>query len=102
MKILKYIVPAVLVMLGFGACENMDKLYKDYLKEGSIYSGKIADLNVHSGYERVVLSWNNPTDDVSKRIYIGYGLSDVEKEIVIDEMVDTYEITGLSDRKSVV
>ena len=97
MKILKYIVPAVLVMLGFGACENMDKLYKDYLKEGSIYSGKIADLNVHSGYERVVLSWNNPTDDVSKRIYIGYGLSDVEKEIVIDEMVDTYEITGLSD-----
>ena len=29
MKILKYIVPAVLVMLGFGACENMDDLYKD-------------------------------------------------------------------------
>lgn len=97
MKIMKYIIPAVLLMFGLGACENMDNLYKDYLKEGSIYSGKIADLNVHSGYERVVLSWNNPTDDVSKKIYIGYGLSEAEKEIVIDELVDTYEITGLSD-----
>lgn len=97
MKIMKYIIPAVLVMLGLGACENMDDLYKDYLKEGSIYSGKIEDLSVHSGYERVVLSWNNPMDEVSKKIYIGYGLSEVEKEIIIDEMVDTYEITDLSD-----
>lgn len=97
MKIMKYIIPAVLLMFGLGACENMDNLYKDYLKEGSIYSGKIDNLNVHSGYERVVLTWNNPADNVSKKIYIGYGLSEVEKEIVIDEMVDTYEITGLSD-----
>ena len=97
MKILKYIIPAVLVMFGLGACENMDELYKDYLKEGSIYSGKISDLNVHSGYERVVLSWNNPSDNVSKKIYIGYGMSEAEEEIIIDEMVDSYEITDLSD-----
>ena len=94
---MKYIIPALLMMLGLSSCENMDWLHKEYLQEGSIYAGKISDLAVEAGFERAVLTWKNPKDLVSKKIRIGYGLSSVEGDyIVIDELVDTYELKNLS------
>ena len=81
MKRVKYIIPALLMMLGLASCENMDWLHKEYLQEGSIYAGKISDLEVEAGFERAVLKWKNPKDLVSKKIRIGYGLSAVEGDI---------------------
>lgn len=101
MKRVKYIIPALLMMLGLASCENMDWLHKEYLQEGSIYAGKISDLEVEAGFERAILKWKNPKDLVSKKIRIGYGLSEVEGDyIIIDELIDQYELTGLSDYTS--
>lgn len=101
MKRVKYIIPALLMMLGLASCENMDWLHKEYLQEGSIYAGKITDLEVEAGFERAILKWKNPKDLVSKKIRIGYGLSEVEGDyIIIDELIDQYELTGLSDYTS--
>lgn len=97
MKRFKYIIPALFVMLGLASCENMDWLHKEYLQEGSIYAGKISNLEVEAGFERAVLTWDNPKDLVSKKIRIGYGLSSVEGEyIVIDELISEYELKDLS------
>lgn len=81
----------------FNACDNMDSLYKDYRNEQH-YSGKISGLDAISGNNRVVLSWINPKDQISKGIKIVYGIGDDHpQEKVIDELVSEASVEGLEN-----
>lgn len=92
MKI-KHIVGLLLItMLTFHACESMDDNFREYLGEYN-YSGKITNLRVYPGYERVVLAWDNPKDQKSKTIKIVYGPDSTE--IAYDSMVDSVSVDGL-------
>ena len=72
MKI-KYIVGCLLIiLLSLYGCDSMEENYEQYLEEYN-YSGKITNLRVYPGYERVVLAWDNPKDQKSKSILIIYG-----------------------------
>lgn len=75
-------------------CESMDDNYKEYLGEYN-YSGKIQNLRVYPGFERVVLAWDNPKDQKSKSIKILYGVD--EEVVTYDSMVDSVSIDGLTD-----
>lgn len=91
---LRYILTLLLIsMIGFYACESMDDNYKQYLGEYN-YSGKIDSLRVYPGYERVILAWDNPRDQKSKKIKIIYGAD--QTEIVYDQLVDSVSIDGLT------
>lgn len=91
---LRYILTLLLIsMIGFYACESMDDNYKQYLGEYN-YSGKIDSLRVYPGYERVILAWDNPRDQKSKKIKIIYGAD--QTEIVYDQLVDSVSIDGLA------
>ena len=92
MKI-KHIVGLLLItMLTFHACESMDDNFREYLGEYN-YSGKITNLRVYPGYERVVLAWDNPKDQKSKTIKIVYGPDSTE--VAYDSMVDSVSVEGL-------
>lgn len=94
MKI-KYIAASLFVVLLFAiGCESMDDNYKEYLGEYN-YSGKIQNLRVYPGFERVVLAWDNPKDQKSKSIRVIYGADDSVVEY--DSMVDSVSIDGLTD-----
>ena len=84
MKTLKYIVVAIACCWGFVACENMDWLHKEYLQDPSIHSAKLPYVAVNAGFERVVVSWAHPTDQVSTGLRIRYGLGNNLEEIILD------------------
>ncbi len=92
MKI-KYIIILLLsAIFGFYACESMDDNYKQYLGENN-YSGKIDNLRVYPGYERVILAWDNPRDQKSKSVRIIYGSDSVH--VNYEQLVDSVSIDGL-------
>lgn len=92
MKI-KYIIILLLsAIFGFYACESMDDNYKQYLGENN-YSGKIDNLRVYPGYERVILAWDNPRDQKSKSVRIIYGSDSVHVDY--EQLVDSVSIDGL-------
>lgn len=96
MKKLKYIIPAVLMAFGFASCENMDELYKDYQIDVTHYSTKISGLGSISGYERAILNWTNPKDQVAKGIRVSYGEGVDEKTLEFNELISECEVTGLT------
>lgn len=79
----KYFLQSLVVLVaiaGFGSCTTMDEGYKDFIKNGEIsYTGKIEDLEVLSGHNRVKVNglfksdpkitqcrifWNNRADSL--------------------------------------
>jgi hypothetical protein len=93
MKI-KYIVGCLLIiLLSLYGCDSMEENYEQYLEEYN-YSGKITNLRVYPGYERVVLAWDNPKDQKSKSILIIYGPDSTQA--TYDTLVDSVSIEGLS------
>ena len=92
-NILGTLLAATVALGGLAACDNMDALYTQYMQEQT-YSGKISNLQGQSGTGRVVLTWTNPDDQISKKIKIVYG--DDNQEKVYDTLVDEASIDGLT------
>lgn len=92
-KIIISVLYFFIVTGSFVSCDNMDALYVDYLTE-QIYSGKITDLKAYAGTGRVLLTWTNPKDQISKKIKIVYG--DDKQEKIIDSLVDEAYIDELT------
>jgi len=80
-------------LLSLYGCDSMEENYEQYLEEYN-YSGKITNLRVYPGYERVVLAWDNPKDQKSKSILIIYGPDSTQA--TYDTLVDSVSIEGLS------
>ena len=94
MKI-KYIIGFLFSVLLFSyGCESMEDNYEEYLGEYN-YPGKITNLRVYPGYERVVLAWDNPKDQKSQSIRILYGPDSTQVDY--ETLVDSVSIDGLDD-----
>lgn len=88
----KYIICASIFLAGLIAgCESIDDNYKQYLEEYN-YSGKISNLKVAVGFQRAILTWDNPTDQKSKTSLIVFG----KDSIAFDQLVDSVSISGLN------
>lgn len=83
---------SVIYIVGTTACDSMDDNYKQYLEETN-YSGKVTQLQALAGNERILLKWENPKDQKSKKIKVVYGEDNQEK--VFDSLVDSAMIDGL-------
>ena len=92
-NILGTLLAATVALGGLAACDNMDALYTQYMQEQT-YSGKISNLQGQSGTGRVVLTWTNPEDQISKKIKIVYG--DDKQEKIYETLVDEASIVGLT------
>ena len=92
-NILGTLLTATVALGGLAACDNMDALYTQYMQEQT-YSGKISNLQGQSGTGRVVLTWTNPEDQISKKIKIVYG--DDKQEKLYETLVDEASIDGLT------
>ena len=60
----------VIAALLLAACSKMDKTFKDYVVPGGVtYTGKVTNVQVFSGRERIKLAWIRGTDpNVTKAI----------------------------------
>lgn len=95
MKKIKSIILTVILIafaVNYG-CDSMEDNFKQYLEEYN-YSGKIRNLRVYPGFERVILAWDNPNDQKSKSIRVVYGTDSTA--ISYDTLVDSISIEGLS------
>ena len=84
----------VVIALATKSCDGMDDNFRQYLQERN-YSGRIENLVATPGFERVVLRWDNPTDQRSQRIRIV--VSGFEEPIEFDSLVSEASIEGLTD-----
>ena len=91
-KNLTIIFLSLIVLLFVNGCDSMEDNYKQYLGEYN-YSGKITNLRVYPGYERIVLAWDNPKDQKSKSILILYGPDSTK--VTYETLVDSVSIEGL-------
>lgn len=83
----------LILLFGMSSCnESMDDNYKQYTTENN-YSGKIKKLRCYIGFERIVLAWDNPTDQKSKTILVEYADSLYKH---FDSLVDSVSIDGLT------
>ncbi|MFA6795500.1 MAG: DUF4998 domain-containing protein, partial [Proteiniphilum sp.] len=57
----------LMTIMAYWGCDSMEDNFKQYLEEYN-YSGKIDSLRVYPGFERVILAWDNPKDQKSKKI----------------------------------
>lgn len=97
MRIEKWIISFLITYIGiiFISCESMDSNYKQYLNEYN-YSGKIRNLRAYIGYERVILAWDNPSDQKSKKIQIVYHEGENEKILSYDTLIDSISVENLT------
>lgn len=83
----------LLLIAGFSGCDDMNSNIEQYMQEYN-YSGKVTKLRYYIGYERVILAWDNPTDQKSKTILIEYDTD--KKHKTYDTLVDSVSIDGLT------
>ncbi len=95
LKLFGTLLAALAAAVGFSSCDNMDALYIQYLQEQN-YSGKISNLQGQSGTGRVILTWTNPEDQISKKIKIVYGDEMDRHEKVFETLVNEASIDGLT------
>ena len=94
MKI-KYITSLLMIVFLFSyGCDTMEDNYKEYLGEYN-YPGKVKNLRVYPGFERVVLAWDNPKAQKTKSIRILYGTDSTQVDY--ETLVDSVSIDGLDD-----
>ncbi len=82
----------LMTIMAYWGCDSMEDNFKQYLEEYN-YSGKIDSLRVYPGFERVILAWDNPKDQKSKKIRIVYGVDSTE--VLYETLVDSVSIEGL-------
>ncbi|SFC54967.1 protein of unknown function [Parapedobacter composti] len=83
-----------------GACTPMDHYYKDLIEMGDRqYVGKVSDVRVYTGNERLKIVWATPSDPSAERIVVYWNnrLDSVEQRL--DHQVDTgfIAINGLAE-----
>ncbi|MEG1586230.1 MAG: DUF4998 domain-containing protein [Bacteroidales bacterium] len=78
-----------------GACAGVEDNYQQYLQE-TVYSSRIMNLRVHIGIERVLLAWDNPEDQVAKKILIRYSEMDQVDSLFFENMIDSCVVDKLS------
>lgn len=52
-----YLAGMVLLWLGFGSCSKMDSTYKGFIRGSITYVGSADSVEIHSGMNRLELSW---------------------------------------------
>jgi len=90
MKTLK-IISFLFVALLLANCDSMDDNYKDYLKNGQVYSPRVTNLAASTGLKEATLTWKNPLGNIAVKNAIRLQ----DSTIVLDGLVETYKFTNL-------
>lgn len=77
------------------ACTDVEDNYQQYLKE-TVYSSRIMNLRAHIGIERILLAWDNPEDEVAKKILIKYAEIDKVDSVLFENLIDSCVIGQLA------
>src|SRR5690606_35636168 len=87
-------------IMGWTACTPMDHYYSEFAKLGDrVYVGKLDSVWLYSGYNRVKLAWESPSDPSINRVVIYWNAYRDSVEYTADNSVDTggILIEGLSE-----
>lgn len=67
----KYLLMLVVAVLGLASCTQMNDTHIKYRNE-DIYSGKVSNVCGYPGIGSATITWENPSDYKSKKIFIEY------------------------------
>lgn len=81
-----------------GCGESLEDTYKDYAGDGVVrYIGMTSNLRLTSGWERLILKWDNSIDPVVDKVKVTWSLDGVKDSILLDKEITEYNITNLKD-----
>src|SRR5690606_25055146 len=80
----------LLCSIGYMSCTPMDHYYKELVKIGDrIYAGKIDSVWLYSGYSRVKIAWERPTDPSVSRVVVYWNANRDSAIHEMDHLADT-------------
>ena len=95
-----WIISMLVSVIGWFGCTPMDHYYSEFAKLGDrIYVGKLDSVSLYTGYNRVKLAWENPSDPSVSRVVVYWNAYRDSIEYALDNSVDTGEVTieGLTE-----
>lgn len=90
MKTIK-IISFFLISMFYTNCDEMDANYEKYLNNIKVYSPRVTDLHVVSGFKEATLSWKNPQGNIAVKNVIKLQ----DSIIVLTDLVEKYKLTDL-------
>lgn len=87
----KRMMPGLILLFLFTACDKMEDNYAQYLEKERIYPPKVMNLEAFEGLREVSLTWENPAGNLAKKILIDYG----DDTLLIESLVDSIHIGNL-------
>ena len=79
-------------------CEDLEDTYSDYAGDGEIrYVGKCTDVEVSSGWKRLIVSWKNNPDSNIDKIKVRWGLDAKYDSLLFDAGTMECIIPNLED-----
>ena len=84
------VVTMLYTIIGWAACTPMDHYYSEFAKLGDrVYVGKLDSVWLYSGYNRVKLAWESPSDPSVNRVVVYWNANRDSVEHTVDKTLDT-------------
>lgn len=94
----KYTVLCIIGLIFMQSCDKIEDTYKDFAGDGDIrYLGKCTHLNVASGWERLIVSWENSVDPMVDKIKVKWSNELLTDSVMLDKDSTYYSIDHLSE-----
>lgn len=89
---------SLLAFLSFAGCEDLEDTYDDYAGNGPVrYLAKCTDLTVESGWERLIVKWNNKLDPNRNGVWVQCQSNTVQFDTLLPADCDSCSVNGLPD-----
>ena len=89
---------SLLACLSFAGCEDLEDTYEEYAGDGAVrYLAKCENLSVESGWERLIVKWDNKLDPNRNGVWLQCQSNAVQFDTLLPAGCDSCSVNGLPD-----
>ncbi len=89
---------SLLACLSFAGCEDLEDTYEEYAGDGPVrYLAKCENLSVESGWERLIVKWDNKLDPNRNGVWLQCQSNAVQFDTLLPAGCDSCSVNGLPD-----
>lgn len=97
----RYLLLLLPLLLMTSCGESLFDTYKDYAGDGEIrYVGKVTDLNVNPGWQRIRLDWKNSEDPIVDQVEVKWVVDEKRDSVYLPAGTSSYVIDNLTHGSS--
>ena len=89
---------SLLAFLSFAGCEDLEDTYDEYAGDGPVrYLAKSTDMTVESGWERLIVKWNNDLDPNRNNVRLRCSSDAFQLDTLLPGDCDSCSVNGLAN-----